>query len=469
MNRETNIIKNFIIYSIGNFGSKFLGFLLLPFYTFYLSTNDYGYFDLITTTLTMLMPLITFQIVDGLYRYLLEAKSENQKCLIISSSFSIVIRNLLVANLVYILFSLFVSFKFKYLILIQLNVSIINSVWMEIARGLRNNVEYSIAGIMTTGFTMICNIILIVFFNFRVSGLIIANIIAALISISYLETVIKVRKYLYFNFQNNNSQIPKMLLSFSLPLLPNTLGWWIMSVSDRYILNYYQGMAANGIYAVANKFPSLIILVNSIFYLAWQESSISEYNAKDRDEFYSKMFNQFMKLQFTLTFILLAFTKLLMSYMVNSNFSTAWKYVPFLYFSALFSAFSSFYGTGYLSSKQTKGAFTTSVYGALLNILANLLTVPYIGIQGASLSTMAAFLLIWILRVHQTKRYFAINIEMPKLFLLALIAIVLIWFYYIDNFYLQISAMLLSLLIFVIFNQNIIRKSFHLIKYKFAS
>ncbi len=467
ISREKNFIKNLIIYSIGDFGSKFLGFVLLPFYTFYLSTKDYGYFDLITTTLTLLTPLITFQIVDGLYRYLLEAKDINQKCHIISGSFAIVIRNLLISNSLYILVSLFVNFKFKYLILIQLNFSIISSMWMQIARGLRNNIEYSIAGIITTGFTLICNIIFIVFFNFRVNGLIIASIISAIITILYLETVIKVRRYI--NIKNDNSKIHRMLLSFSLPLLPNTLGWWIMNVSDRYILNYYKGMDANGIYAVANKFPSIIFLINSIFYLAWQESSISEYNSTDRDKFYSKMFNQFMIFQFTVTFILLTFTRLLMSYLVNSNFSLAWKYVPFLYFGALFSAFSSFYGTGYLCSKETKGAFTTSVYGALLNIIINLIAVPYIGIQGASLSTMTAFLLMWILRVNQTKKYFTISIDMPKLLLFLVISIVLIWFYYINSFYIQISAILLSLIIFVIFNHNTIRKSLHLIKYKFIS
>ena len=61
MSKEGTLVKNTIIYAIGNFGSKILSFLLLPFYTYYLSTNDYGYFDLITTTISLLTPIITFQ------------------------------------------------------------------------------------------------------------------------------------------------------------------------------------------------------------------------------------------------------------------------------------------------------------------------------------------------------------------------------------------------------------------------
>lgn len=74
MSKESTLVKNTIIYAVGNFGSKILSFLLLPFYTYYLSTDDYGYFDLITTTISLLTPIITFQIYDGLYRYLLIQK-----------------------------------------------------------------------------------------------------------------------------------------------------------------------------------------------------------------------------------------------------------------------------------------------------------------------------------------------------------------------------------------------------------
>ncbi len=466
MNREKKFIKNFLIYSIGDFGSKILGFLLLPFYTFYLSANDYGYFDLITTSFMLLSPLITLQITDGLYRYLLEATDKAQKCDIISSSLFIIFRNLIIFNLICLIVFVFINFKFKYLILTQLNLAVISSAWMQISRGLKKNLEFSIAGIITTGLTLICNIILIVLFNLRVDGLVIANIISAMFTLFYLEIVIKVRKYI--NLNKENFGMPKILLSFSLPLLPNTLGWWIMNVSDRYILNYYEGMDANGIYAIANKFPAMIIMANSIFNLAWQESSIMEYKSVDRDQFFSKMFNQYMVLQFTLTFIVLAFTRLFMAYWVNSHFSSAWRYVPFLYFGALFLSFSSFYGAGYLCAKETKGAFSSSAFGALLNILINLIGVPYIGIQGAALSTMIAFLAMWVLRIVQTRKYFAIHIDIPKLLLLSIISTGMIWLYYINIFYIRILMIVFSVVVFAIFNKNIIRKGLQLIKYRFA-
>ncbi len=466
MNREKKFIKNILIYSIGDFGSKILGFLLLPFYTFYLSVNDYGYFDLITTSFMLLSPLITLQITDGLYRHLLEATDKAQKDAVISRSLGIIIRNLIVFNLICIFVFIFTNFKFQYLILTQLNLAVISSAWMQISRGLKRNLEFSIAGMITTGLTLICNIILIGLFTLRVDGLIIANMISTMFTLFYLEIVIKVRKYI--TLKKENFGMDQILLSFSLPLVPNALGWWMMNVSDRYILNYYEGMAANGIYAIANKFPAMIIMVNSIFNLAWQESSIMEYNSLDRDQFFSKMFNQYMALQFTLTFIVLAFTRLFMSYWVNAHFGSAWRYVPFLYFGALFLSFSSFYGTGYLCAKETKGAFSSSAFGALLNIMLNLIGVPHIGIQGAGLSTMIAFLAMWVWRIIQTRKYFAIHIDIPKFLLLSTISIGMIGLYYTNVFYIRILTVLFSLVLFAIFNKNIIRKGFQLIKYRFA-
>ncbi|HEX3047255.1 MAG TPA: polysaccharide biosynthesis C-terminal domain-containing protein [Bacillota bacterium] len=454
MSKEKNLFKNIVIYAIGNFSSKFLSFILLPFYTFYLSTNDYGYFDLITTSLMLITPLVTFQIFDGLYRYLLTANDETEKAQIISNSLVIVFRNLIIFNLIYLAATFLVDFQYKYLILLQLDASIIANLWMQIARGLRNNVKYSMAGILMTAVVLGGNLIFIIFFKFRVNGLIISNILAALMVMVFLESSLKIRNFIHF--KQRERHFLKELTSYSFPLVPNALSWWFMNVSDRYLLNYFKGIEANGIYAVANKFPSIIILVNSIFNMAWQESAISEYNSRDRDQFYTKTFNRIFRLEFTVIFVLLAFTRLIMSYMVNSKFSSAWLYIPFLYFGAVFSTFSTFYGTGYQSSKETKGAFYTTAYGALLNLGINLILTPYIGIQGASLATMLAFLVVWLIRIHQTKKYFTIRIDRVNLIILPLIALIFTWLYYQNYPYTQPLLMSASIILFIVFNRELL-------------
>lgn len=464
MNREKILIKNVGIYFIGNFGSKFLSFFLLPFYTFYLTTSDYGYFDLITTTIMLLIPFISFQIQEGLYRYLLETEDDREKSVVISNSVIIVFKNLIISNLIYIVVTLLFDFKYKYLILLQLDTSIIAGMWMQIVRGLKQNGQYAIAGIILTLGTLISNVIMIALFRFQVDGLIISNIIAAMLVIIYLEKLINIRKHIHF--KANNKVFLKEITAYSLPLIPTALSWWFMNVSDRYILNYFKGMEANGIYAVANKFPSIIILVNSIFYLAWQESAILERNSHDRDCFYTRMFNNFLVVEFTSIIVLLAFTKFFMSFMVNSKFDTAWQYIPFLYMGAVFSAFANFYGIGYQNSKETKGLFSTAVIGALLNIVINILIVPSLGIQGASLSTMLAFLFVWVSRVIQTRKYFKIWIDKPKLYFFIIISVLAIWAYFNGYPYIQPLLMLLSIVIFIVLNWKLISEGVNFARYK---
>ncbi|MBV4438486.1 lipopolysaccharide biosynthesis protein [Clostridium tyrobutyricum] len=464
MSKEGTLVKNTIIYAIGNFGSKILSFLLLPFYTYYLSTNDYGYFDLITTTVSLLVPIITFQIYDGLYRYLLDSKSDTESANIISNSFFITIRNLIIFSIGYIIFIQFKSFRYEYLILLQIDFSILSGLWAQTARGLRRNVEYSVSGILSTVVILGSNILFITVMNLRVGSLIISNVLSAVVMIIYLNRQLKIHKYIRFKL--NSKIIKKKLIAFSIPLIPNVISWWFMNVSDRYFLAFYKGVEANGIYAISNKFPAILVMLNSIFYLAWQESAITEYDSKDRNKFYTKMFNVLMSLEFTAVIGLLAFTKFVMHFMVNAKFESAWMFVPFLYMGTIFNSFSSFYGTGYLSSKDTIGAFYTSVIGGIFNIIINIALIPVIGIQGASFSTMIAFLVMWLTRLWQTRKYFRIDIDLKRLIILFIISILFIFTYYSNNKIIEIIMMILSGIIFVVFNKNLISKAFEFAKKK---
>ena len=462
MNREKTLIKNTIIYTIANFGSKFLSFLLLPVYTYYLTTGDYGYFDLITTTVSLLIPLITFQINDGLYRYLLESNNTKESSDYISNAFFVTMKNLLIFNLLYIILIQFKSFRYDYIILLQLDLSIVVGLWSQISRGLKRNIEYAISGIITTIIILVSNILFITVMNYGVGSLIISNILASIISVIYLDYRLGIHYYIKFNLKNKI--IKRNLMVYSIPLIPNVVSWWLMNLSDRYFLNFYKGIEANGIYAVSNKFPAILITVNSIFYLAWQESAISEYKSKDKNEFYSKMFNLLVVLEFTAVIILLPFTKLIMKYIVDNKFYSAWLFIPFLYFAAIFNAFSSFYGTGYQSSKETLGAFYTSMYGAIINILLNMLLIPIMGIQGAVLSTMVSFLIIWLVRLQQTKKYFKIHIHKNKIISLLLISIIYTLFYYLNIKFMNYLLMILSIIIFIFYNKDLLNGAMKTIK-----
>lgn len=464
MSREKTLIKNTIIYAIGNLGSKILSFFLLPLYTYCLSKSDYGYYDLITTTISLLLPIISFQLNDGMYRYLLSAKSEKEKKEVFTNAFTIIILNLLIFNIIYYLVvNHFYNIKYSNLIILLIDISIISSLLSQAIRGLKYNFQYALSGLINTFAGLILNIFFIIYLKKHVDGLLLANILSNSCVLIYL---IFLKIFRYFDINLIRKKLSKKMILFSIPLIPNVVSWWIMNVSDRFLLKHYMGVDANGLYAVANKFPSLLTVLNSLFYLAWQESAITEYNSLDRDKYYSKVFDSLSKFMLSSIIVLLPLTKLMLKVMVANKFREATLYIPFLYMGTVFSLFSWFYGTGYLSSEHTFGAFSSSVFGAGVNIIINIILIPKIGIQAASLSTMLAFLAMWLIRVYQTKKFYSIKIKKKTFSLLMILVSTFIILYYINNIVIDISSVLCASIIFIISNIELIRIGFKYIKSK---
>lgn len=456
MSKEKSLIKNTIIYAIGNFGSKLLVFLLLPIYTSYLTTSEFGYFDLIVNTVSLLVPLITFQMMDGIYRFILVEEEDLKIKKYISSGIYTVFRNIIIFTIIYII--AISIFKLQNFISIYLYIvtTILYNLWSQITRGLKKNIDYALAGVIVTVLTLIFNIIFIVKFNFKVNGLVLSYIIANIVAILYLEYKVSIRKYI--SFKNKENKIISKLNRFSVPLIPNTMSWWMMNVSSRYMITFFLNNGVNGLYSMANKFSSIIVIINSFFSLAWQESAILEYNQKDRDDYYTRMFNVYMKLQLTGMLILLPLTRLAFSTFVKGEFIEGYKLVPILYMASIFSAFSVFYGTGYLSANDTKGSFYTTIFGAGINIGLNIFTIPLFGIYGAGISTLIAYLAVWIIRIVQTKKYFEIKIDKKNILVLLGLNIIFSAIYYIPSYPVQILALIFSVGVFLFVNKEMVNK-----------
>ncbi len=460
MSRERTLIKNTTLYMIGNFTSKFLGFLLLPFYTHYLSTDNFGYFDIINTTIILFLPLVTFEINDGLYRYLQDSKTSEETSDIITATLSSTLRNLLLFSLIFIITTSFIPIKYSYLILPALISLVLSDTWQQIARGLKQNILYSVSGVAYTFVMLSSNIILIAFCHMNVDALLYSNIAAGFTSFIIIEAKLRIFKRL--SFSRSLKYLRKSLIKFSLPLMPNAMNWWIINLSSRYLIFCYIGSEANGIYAVANKFPSILILINTVFNLAWQESAIAEYSSEDKDSFYSKMFNLYMRVQLSSMLVLIPFTKILMGFMVDPAYFEAWKYTPLLYVSTIFSSFSTFYGTGYLVSKETKGALTTSMVSVIVNIGLAVLLIPLLGLQAAAFANAFAFLVMWIIRYVQIKQYFKIDVDFRVFFSLCFAILAFIGLYFINNSLVCYLLTAVGAIIFFVINRDMVKKLVHI-------
>jgi len=433
LNQYKSLIKNSFLFAIGSIGSKAISFFMLPLYTRMLTTSDYGQLDVLQTTISLLIPLITFQAIEAVFRYSVDMRENKSASSVLMNGILLCLFGMLISLLLFPVFARIEPFStyllFFYLILF---FSMMNGVLKQFVRGLGKIKIFVVSDLAYTASFVTFNIIFLVYLKMGLKGYFLSMVLAHLITTFILLVFGSVFKYL--NFKSFDKSFMKTMLIYSIPLIPNGLMWWVMNVSDRYILTYFLGFDATGIYSVSYKFPSLITLMNSIFFMAWQLSAMQEYGKEGYDNFYKNIFGVLSSFLLLITAVVLLILKPLMSVFVADAFYESWKYVPLLLVGTVFQAFSSFFGTNYTASKKTKGAFTTSVYGAIVNIGINLLLIPIWGIQAAAFSTMLAYLTMWLLRLFDTKKFVKIKIDWKSLiFSIVLIDIQIVGLYTITN------------------------------------
>lgn len=442
-NKYKNLLTNSLIFAIANFGSKILKFLIVPFYTYYLTTKQFGAVDLLTTTVSLLSPFVLLGTNEALLRFSFKKEiaieSLFSNCILICTSTSTV----LLICLLFFKDSLF--FVNKWMFFILLMITSIEMLLLYFSRGLNKNVNFAFAGVLNTVVLLASNIILLVYLHLGINGYIYSLILASLLSSIYL--ILRLQIYNFFSLKYLDLSLMRKILVYSLPMMPNAIMWWIMNTSDRYIIYYYLGIAATGIYAISYKLPSIISVITNIFYQAWQVSAIQ--NSDANDNFYSNVIDYFSKFSLLLAGILIFVIKPLIFLLVEKSYEISWMYTPFLILGSVFSGMSSVVGVSYTVKEKTVGIFKTSLIGAIVNIMLSLILTPFMGMQGTALATFIGFYLVWLTRVLQVKTLDNLNFDF-KLFHIDLFLIfVEIIFLLLDNLYCTVFSFLVVVILLV--------------------
>ena len=439
-------------YTVGNLTSRVIKFALFFLYTFFLTKADLGFFDLVTNTITLITPILAFQLYDAILRWSISNSDEGALQEIVSASGVIVLASLIVFTVIYYIAARYINLQYPGLIYWSIVLQTIYPVILQFGRGSGKNAVYAISGVLFTVVFAVSTIIALTAFNLKIKGLLIANVIAVLAAIIYL--LIKLDYFKYFRFRFYSRKVAKEMLFYSVPLIPNTLSWWAISTADRYIILAYLGISYNGLFAIATKFPSMMLMVHSIFNMAWQEKAIRTYDAETRNEYYSSVLDKYFTFFFTVIIIAIAATKPLFRIAIKSTYYDAWKLMPLMYMAIGFQALASFYGSGYLSSKDTRGALTTTIFGVVVSITSNFILIPWIGLIGSSISFLSGFFVMFIMRVYQTRKYFSIRFPLKKMLLIILIAIIVSLITISENIYVLFLNIFLALIVFAIFNRK---------------
>lgn len=405
-NPYKKLLDNSIIFVIGNVGSKLITFLMLPVYTYTLSKQEYGVTDLVTATVGLLLPIFFLSVSDAVLRFGLD-HTEN-RTVVFMGAFTlttlmsvIVLVSTGVAQLFQVPYALYLG-----LILISQGYQ---QLFAQMSKAIGKQRIFAANGILLAFFTAILNILFLVFFKWGIDGFFISLFLANVLSNTYLFFRIKI--FSFVSKQAFKLSKLKEMLKYSVPLVPNAIAWWGTNDINRYLILYFLGSSYNGLFAVSSKIPSVINLLNSIFFQSWQLSAIEEFNDDNREKFFSNIFKFYSEFLFLGTLVLICFSKVFMRVIVSTNFYEAWKYSPFLLIATLYQCFSGLVGQIFVASKKTKEIFSTTIYGVIFNVGLTAMLLPIIGLQGAGISSAFSFFAVWIIRQIRIKKIITLTIN----------------------------------------------------------
>ena len=432
MNKQKELAKNTIILTVGKICTQFVSFLLLPLYTALLAPEDYGAFDLLNTYISVLIPLFNWQFENGLFRFMMDCREDKDKQ---KELFSTVIISNVFQSLIYILFYVvfrkYINSPYKMYLAIDVVINIFLNTMLQFPRGLGKNGAYALASFLSASSTIVFNVILIFFFKMGIWGMFIATIIGKAITLLYLCVSQKIWEY--FSIKRFSVSVFKSVSKYSLPLVPNQLSWWTISISDRLIVSHILGLAANGIYSIANKFSSLYITVYNIFNMSWTESVTIHVSDEDRDEFMTETINSMFLLFGCACVGIIAVMPIVFPMMVNDQYKEAYNQIPILMVAVLFQVIVGLYSVIYVAMKKSVDIAKTSFYAALINIVINIILIRLIGLYAASVSTLLAYATMAIYRYFHVKRYINITLKARNIAVISLMAGITILTYYKGN------------------------------------
>lgn len=341
----------------------------------------------------------------------------------------------------------------------------------NVSKGLDKVKEYAICGFINSATTLIFNILFLTVFHWGIDGYFLANILSYFIAGFYLMIKVKIWNYLKLHLSNKNQKAEMM--NYSKHLVFNSISWWINNSIDRYFIIWLLGTAENGIYSVAYKIPTIINVVQSIFNQAWTLSAIKEFYDR-KDNFYSNTYKTYMLL---LTFScsgLIILDQLIAKIIYSNDFYIAWKYVPFLLISAVFAALNAFIDSIFAANMDSKIIAQTTIIGAVINIVLNLLLIHFMGTMGAAISTMISYFVMWIFKFIKAKKIVKISINPLKMsvsYIILLAQSILI--VYTNNYTIKYSLVTILFFAMVLINikdlKALIYKGLNYIKQKKAS
>lgn len=425
------LLMNTIVFAIGSFSSKVLVLLLVPIYTNHLTKAELGKTDNLTQIANWIIPLATMTISEAIIRFGLDKAYDKKKVFSLGNlvcgfgmlCFALLLFIVNLSGIAQKWISGYAILLFAYVLM-----SGIKTLYTTFVRAMEKVRLFAVAGIISTFFTLLFMVLfyLVLPDDFLGAGTGIQKYLLSTILSDFITAVFvtfAAKLWRYFDFKEIDRELLQTMLQYSVPLIPAQLLWLITNSSDSFMTTHYLGEDRNGVLSAAYKIPNLVATVYMMFGQAWNMSAITENDSEDRDNFYEKVFDFNQSLLYILAAGCLLVVQPITSVWIGKEVRECVRYSPMLIYSTIFSCLTTFMGSIYLASKQTKRSLVTSLISGIINVGLNMILIPTIGLYGPPLSTIASYVTVFIIRSIDSRKLVPFKMDIRKMIVSNIIVI----------------------------------------------
>jgi len=322
--------KAFLSFGLATSLQKLLGFVILPIYTNYFDTEEYGIIDMTSTIITVVAIFGLLQLETSLQRYYYEYSGIKRKLLISNiymwiGGISVLIATLLFVFAPIISLKLFETAKYGYLIRIasiQLPLNNINMLGLVLLRFEKENLKFLKVIVVNVSSSLLFVYIFVIYFKLGLAGVFYAQLGAIFLSTSLVTFYIRKSFIL-----RKSKLIAKKSFKYALPQFPARIGSMVLGQANRFFMLGYLSLSAIGIYSVSMKLASSIQLVNTAFILAWAPFMHAQFKNKNNKTVFANVLPLVAGTTFLFVCLITLFSKEMIQLLANEDFYESSKYV----------------------------------------------------------------------------------------------------------------------------------------------
>jgi O-antigen/teichoic acid export membrane protein len=394
-------VSNFVIFLLTTVTGRAITFLLLPIYSYRLSLEEFGQYELLLAVTAVLIPFFTLCSHEAVLKNCIETDDIYIRIKNLFNSFVVlflqtVILSLLIV-LIFLLFDIRDFLPLSYLIGFALSSSMFE-ILSKYSKAIGCNKIFSFSSLILAFTIGLSTYLGVYIYDGGLDFVLNSYLIGYFASIVYILIALKIPQDFFRYKLNFDVDLFKGMMTIGLPLIPNALMWWVMNLSDRWFIGYFLSFSDLGVYSVANKVSSLIIVFNGILFQTWQVHLYDKKNTAGSYLGLSVAFNFYVSILGLACLFLVVINKEFLHLVLSNDYAAGWYEGNILILSAFLFGISSALGVFYVMEGRTALALKSSASAALLNVIFNFILIPNFGLVGAAYSTVLSSAWMFFLR-----------------------------------------------------------------------